>query len=103
MPSPSTPPPDSPQPHSRQARSSPRRVVDTQQRPAWIKRGAVALDAGTGQVGEVQHVGPLYGTGRTTMKDRETVWLRPCPGGGREWEATVADLSPAATRSSGAA
>jgi hypothetical protein len=87
---------------ARRATPSPRRASSTGPRPAWITRGAVVLDAATGQVGEVQHVGPPYATGPAAKKDRETVWLRPCHGG-REWEATIADLSPTESGLQGAA
>jgi hypothetical protein len=100
MPDPSAIPP--PKGASPRATPSPRRASSTGPRPAWIKRRAVVLDAATGQVGEVQHVGPPYATGPAGKKDRETVWLRPCTGG-REWEATFADLSPAASGLQGAA
>ena len=63
-------------------------------RPAWVRRGAVALDQASGQVGEVQQVGPVYCTGRPTAKDRQRVWMRPCSGG-VEWETTVQELLPA--------
>ncbi len=68
----------------------------------WVRRGAVVLDAATGQVGEVQQIGPPYATGPSSKKDREKVWLRPCHGG-REWETTIVDLSPAETGLQGAA
>lgn len=68
--------------------------MSTRQRPAWVRRGAVALDQASGQVGEVQHVGPLYCTGPTKPQDRQRVWLRP-RAGGCEWETTVEDLQPA--------
>lgn len=87
---------------ARREMPSPRRASSTGPRLAWIKRGAVVMDAATGQVGEVQHVGPPYATGPAGKKDRETVWLRPCHGG-REWEATVTDLSPVEAGLQGAA
>jgi hypothetical protein len=68
--------------------------MSTRPRPAWVRPGAVALDQASGQVGEVQHVGPLYGTGPTKSQDRQRVWLRP-RAGGCEWESTVEDLRPA--------
>ena len=100
MPDPSAIPP--PKGASPRATPWPGCVRSTGPQPAWIKRGAVVLDTATGQVGEIQHVGPPYATGPAGKKDRETVWLRPCHGG-REWEATFADLSPAASGLQGAA
>ena len=64
----------------------------------WLRRGATALDTATGQVGEVQQVGPGYDLGSSAAKrERGTVWLRPV-GGGREWTTKVGDLRPAGAR-----
>ncbi len=68
--------------------------MSARQHPSWVRRGAVALDRITGQVGEVQQVGPAYNTGHVSARDRHQVWLRPCSGG-REWETTVQELQPA--------
>ncbi|MEY9839395.1 hypothetical protein ABH941_004657 [Streptacidiphilus sp. EB103A] len=99
---PDTPPSECAKTQAAQAKPSPQRAVGAPQQPAWIKHGAVVLDAATRQLGEVQHIGPPYATGPSTRKDHDKVWLRPC-GGGREWEATVADLSLAETGLQGAA
>lgn len=65
----------------------------------WLKPGAAALDTATGQVGEVQQVGPAYDLGDpvSSRRERGTVWLRP-RGGGREWTAQAGDLRPAEAR-----
>jgi hypothetical protein len=80
----------------------PATTTATRPRPTWIQPGAVALDAATARVGQVQHIGPLFAFAPAPKKERDKVWLRPV-GGGVEWESTAGDLAPAATGLQGAA
>jgi len=66
-------------------------------RTGWLRQGTTALDTATGQVGEVQQIGPAYNLGPDRPRERGTVWLRP-HGGGVEWEAQATDLRPVASQ-----
>lgn len=61
--------------------------------PRWLRPGVLVEDARTGRPGVVAAVGLRMGGQQVGPADR--VWLRPA-GGGREWTAAAADLTPVA-------
>ncbi|MDI3390146.1 hypothetical protein QIS99_28730 [Streptomyces sp. B-S-A8] len=56
--------------------------------PSWLRLGATVFDTARRQWGEVVDLGfPRE------KRQLSRAWLRP-PGGGREWNPQIADLSP---------